>query len=104
MTRFARSRTRQALLILLALALPVLFPPRVVAGDAELIRQAFDEIAPDRQRLHDPALWWSVLKNVRAGVMPPAEKPRPNGPEQKLLEDWIKTRVFEIDPGDPDPG
>ena len=106
MTRFARSRTRQALLIVPALALLVLLSPPATAADVEAIRLefdsriepileeccsgchgngmkkggiAFDGIAADRQRLHDPALWWSVLKNVRAGIMPPAGKPRPTG-------------------------
>ena len=31
-----------------------------------------------------------------------ASRSRP--PETKLLEEWIKSQVFEIDPGDPDPG
>ena len=29
----------------------------------------------------NPELWWSVLKNVRAGIMPPAGKPRPTDKE-----------------------
>jgi Protein of unknown function (DUF1592)/Protein of unknown function (DUF1588)/Protein of unknown function (DUF1587)/Protein of unknown function (DUF1585)/Protein of unknown function (DUF1595) len=49
-------------------------------------------------------LWWNVLKNVRAGLMPPAGKPRPTDEEMKLLADWIKHDVFAIDPKDPDPG
>ena len=49
-------------------------------------------------------LWWNVLKNVRAGLMPPAGKPRPTDKELQLLADWIKHDVFAIDPKDPDPG
>ena len=49
-------------------------------------------------------LWWSVLKNVRAGIMPPAGKPRPSDKELGLLADWIKRDVLGADPRDPDPG
>ena len=49
-------------------------------------------------------LWSAVLKNVRAGIMPPSEKPRPSDKELQLLADWIKRDVLGIDPKDPDPG
>jgi Protein of unknown function (DUF1592)/Protein of unknown function (DUF1588)/Protein of unknown function (DUF1587)/Protein of unknown function (DUF1585)/Protein of unknown function (DUF1595) len=49
-------------------------------------------------------LWVSVLKNVRAGIMPPAGKPRPSAEEMRLLADWIKRDILELDPSDPDPG
>ena len=52
----------------------------------------------------NPELWWSVLKNVRAGIMPPAGKPRPSEKEVELLADWIKRDVFGVDPHEPDPG
>ncbi len=65
---------------------------------------ALDGFAADRARLRDPNLWWGVLKNVRADIMPPAGKPRPSNQEKKLLEDWIKYSVFGIDPKNPDPG
>ena len=45
-----------------------------------------------------------MLKNVRAGIMPPAGKPRPTEKEVGLLADWIKRDVFGVDPHDPDPG
>ena len=45
-----------------------------------------------------------MLKNVRAGIMPPAGKPRPTDKEVGLLADWIKRDVFGVDPQDPDPG
>ena len=63
-----------------------------------------DGFDADRVRLRDPNLWWGVLKNVRADIMPPAGKPRPTDQEKKLLEDWIKYGVFGIDPQNPDPG
>ena len=63
-----------------------------------------DEAAQTNARLHDAELWWAVLKNVRAGFMPPAGKPRPNESELMLLEDWIKSCAFGIEPTKPDPG
>jgi Protein of unknown function (DUF1592)/Protein of unknown function (DUF1588)/Protein of unknown function (DUF1587)/Protein of unknown function (DUF1585)/Protein of unknown function (DUF1595)/Planctomycete cytochrome C len=63
-----------------------------------------DEFALDPPRLRDRELWWSVLKNVRAGIMPPAGKPRPSETERRLLEDWIKFGPFGIEPTNSDPG
>ncbi len=63
-----------------------------------------DGLASDGARLHDGEFWWAVLKNVRSGIMPPAGKPRPSEKEQQLLEDWIKSGAFGLDPDDPDPG
>ena len=65
---------------------------------------AFDGFASDDARVHDRAFWWGVLKNVRAGIMPPAGKPRPSAEQVRTLEDWIKRSVLRIDPDDPDPG
>jgi hypothetical protein len=64
---------------------------------------AFDELTTDEQILsHD--LWLKALKNVRAGLMPPLKKGRPNPDEQKTLETWIKFEAFGIDSKNPDPG
>lgn len=64
---------------------------------------AFDEgSAADLLNRRD--LWWSVLQNVRAGIMPPAGKPRPTSEEVQTLARWVKRDVFGIDPNDPDPG
>ena len=65
---------------------------------------SLDGFESNQARLHDRDLWWDVLKNVRAGIMPPAGKPRPSIEERRLLEDWIKFAAFGIDPTDPDPG
>ena len=62
-----------------------------------------DELGPERARLRDHDLWWRVLKNVRAGIMPPAGKPRPTDQERRLLEEWIKYGAFGIDPDEPGP-
>ncbi len=37
---------------------------------------AFDELKTDQAVLTNRDLWWKALKNVRAGMMPPAKKPR----------------------------
>src|SRR5205809_3591415 len=64
---------------------------------------AFDELkSPDA--LLNRELWWKALKNVRAGLMPPARKPRPSAEELRKIEAWIKGDVFGIDPKNPDPG
>lgn len=63
-----------------------------------------DGLDSDEARLRDRDLWLGVLRNVRAGIMPPADKPQPSDEERRLLEDWIKYGAFGIDPLDPDPG
>ena len=65
---------------------------------------AFDEFKSDEALLGDRDLWLRVLKNVRAGLMPPKKKPQPTAEERRRLEDWIKFQAFGIDPRQPDPG
>src|SRR5439155_5905116 len=43
-------------------------------------------------------------KNVRAGLMPPAKKPRLSADEMQTLERWVKRDALGIDPANPDPG
>ena len=64
---------------------------------------AFDELKSN-DALLDHELWLKVLKNVRAGIMPPPKKSQPNTHEKQQLEAWIKTAVFKADPLNPDPG
>jgi hypothetical protein len=63
-----------------------------------------DEFKDDADRVAHKTLWFAVLKNVRAGVMPPPGKPRPSETQQKQLADWIKYGAFGIDRNNPDPG
>src|SRR5689334_15844800 len=42
---------------------------------------AFDELGSDEALLANQALWLKVLKNVRAGLMPPEKKDRPDAQE-----------------------
>src|SRR6185295_566892 len=39
---------------------------------------SFDTFESDQALVGSRELWWAVLKNVRAGVMPPVGKPRPS--------------------------
>lgn len=64
---------------------------------------AFDELDPARPDAN-PELWLKVLRNVRAGLMPPPRKSRPAQEELQTLERWIKLSAFGVDPQHPDPG
>src|SRR5688572_886396 len=51
---------------------------------------AFDVFKSQDELVNNHDLWLRVLKNVRAGVMPPEKKPHPTPEEKHLLESWIK--------------
>jgi hypothetical protein len=63
---------------------------------------AFDELKDDQ--VIDPALWLKVLKNLRAGIMPPKGQDRPSAAQQQQIEAWIKTNAFGVGLKNPDPG
>lgn len=65
---------------------------------------ALDLFTSDADAAAKPEVWWNVLKNVRAGVMPPADHPRLTRKDMDQLADWIKFRAIGIDPENPDPG
>jgi len=66
---------------------------------------AFDAHGSDEKLMADKALWHRVLKNVRAGLMPPPDKKsQPSAEERAKLQQWIKSGVFALDPAQPDPG
>lgn len=65
---------------------------------------AFDRFASEAAMLGDHERWLKALKNVRAGLMPPARKPQPSAAQRQRLEAWIKAAVFKIDPANLDPG
>ncbi len=64
---------------------------------------SFDEFKNDAELLK-PELWSKVLKNVRAGLMPPEKKPKLSAEQIVQLEKWIKHSAFGLDPANPDPG
>ncbi len=66
--------------------------------------RTFDQFASDDAMLADRNLWWVVLKNVRANVMPPAGEARPTEEERQILFDWLKLDALAIDPANVDPG
>ncbi len=63
-----------------------------------------DQMTTADALLHKRDVWWTLLKNVRSGIMPPAKKSRPTAKEMKQLERWIKTDALGIDPDNLDPG
>jgi hypothetical protein len=65
---------------------------------------SLDEFPSEEEMFHNRELWWKVLKNVRAGVMPPAKKPHPSDEEKGELARWVKFGVFGLDAANPDPG
>ena len=63
-----------------------------------------DDFAANQTRLRDRGLWWRVLKNVRAGIMPPAGKPQPSRTRGSFSKTGSSIESFGIDPKNPDPG
>ena len=65
---------------------------------------ALDAFADHSAALEDRDLWHKVLKNLRAGIMPPPDKMKPESEELQAIENWIKRDSFRADSADPDPG
>ncbi|MGA2243871.1 MAG: DUF1592 domain-containing protein [Verrucomicrobiota bacterium] len=65
---------------------------------------AFDEFKSDADLVANRDLWLRVLKNLRAGLMPPQNKAQPSSAEKELVAQWIKRVAFDLDPLNPDPG
>lgn len=73
------------------------------AGGGEEGGVTFDHLIDDEEP-GDPELWNRVVRQIRTGLMPPAEG-EPLEPEQvHELESWIIEDVFGHDPANPDPG
>jgi mono/diheme cytochrome c family protein len=64
----------------------------------------FPPSSPERDRGRRSAAWSAVWQNIRAGVMPPADGPRPSDAERRRLVAAIETDVFGVDHARPDPG
>lgn len=84
---------------------PILTQFCVGCHNAELKKGgiAFDQVDGNAP-LENRALWWKTLKMVRAGIMPPKNKPHPQAQQIEQIVAWIKSAAFQIDPRDPDPG
>lgn len=65
---------------------------------------SFDQFDSDTALLENRELWWKAMKMLRAGLMPPRNKPHPSTEQVEQIEQWIKGSVFKIDPKNPDPG
>ena len=65
---------------------------------------ALDQFDGPESARKDPKVWHAVLKNLRSGIMPPSDKPRPSSEELRAVEAWIKRDALGIDPKNPDPG
>ena len=65
---------------------------------------ALDQFDGPESARKAPKVWHAVLKNLRSGIMPPSDQPRPSSEELRRLEAWIKYDALGIDPKNPDPG
>ncbi len=74
------------------------------ADGANKGKVAFDEFKSDADIFANRDLWLRVLKNVRAGLMPPQNTAQPTRAEKEIIAQWIKRVAFAIDPQNPDPG
>jgi hypothetical protein len=65
---------------------------------------SMDEFTDLSKHLDDVEHWLAVWRNLRSQIMPPPKKDQPDPEERKALLKWIETRVFKLDPANPDPG
>ncbi len=65
---------------------------------------SLDTFASTAELMQQTDLWVHALRNIRAGMMPPAKKERPSAEEIATLTDWIKRGPLKLDPANPDPG
>ena len=63
-----------------------------------------DDFANLSAHLDDAKHWIPVWKNLRSQIMPPSEELQPTTEDKSRILDWIETRVFKLDPENPDPG
>lgn len=68
-------------------------------GKLSLEKLAEDPTAPGHEEK-----WWQVLRMVRAGIMPPADEPRPTTEEKDKLAAWVKYGPLGNDRINPAPG
>jgi Protein of unknown function (DUF1592)/Protein of unknown function (DUF1588)/Protein of unknown function (DUF1587)/Protein of unknown function (DUF1585)/Protein of unknown function (DUF1595)/Planctomycete cytochrome C len=65
---------------------------------------AFDTFKTEDALVADRGLWVRVLKNIRAGLMPPTGHAALAPAKVRRLESWIKKDVLGLDARNPDPG
>ncbi|MCP5558523.1 MAG: DUF1592 domain-containing protein [Verrucomicrobiaceae bacterium] len=65
---------------------------------------SLDDFESIEEHLADRKLWLKVWENLRAEMMPPAEKTQPSHDERLKVIAWIEKEVFKLDANNPDPG
>ena len=65
---------------------------------------SFDDLARFDANEDDRRKWWTVLRKLRAGTMPPAGEPAPNSEQKASINQWIKSEIFDANDQHPDPG
>jgi hypothetical protein len=67
-------------------------------------RLVLDQFSSPADAMAEPELWWRVLKNLRAGVMPPKGTAKPTEQELDAIKHWVAFGPLGIDPENLDPG
>src|SRR6476620_10930294 len=52
-----------------------------------------DQLSLDFDNKANQERWLAVLEQLKAGTMPPAEKPRPPAKDVRVLSEWISGKV-----------
>ncbi len=65
---------------------------------------SFDELFADTNQESRHQTWYRILKQLQAGLMPPADELQPSEEQIKTITHWIKYGEFGINPEAPDPG
>ncbi len=63
-----------------------------------------DAFASEEEMLAALGFWEGIHHNVEAMLMPPSEREPMSDSERTILATWIESRVFKLDPENPDPG
>lgn len=63
-----------------------------------------DEFEDLASHLDDTEHWIPIWKNLRSQIMPPSEEAQPTPAEKHEILSWIESKVFKLNPENPDPG
>lgn len=74
------------------------------ADGADEGSMSMDELLAMKDREQANHQWHRILRQLQAGLMPPAGEDRPTDEDIAKVENWIKYSAFGIDPDHPDPG
>ena len=65
---------------------------------------SMDDYTSLAEHVDDIDHWMAIWENVRAHIMPPAQKKQLPAEQRALLNRWITETVFKLNPDHPDPG